>query len=295
MTAKTFIKAGLTWFYIGVEPQEFDLYADFIPPEQLVKANFMNLGLASIPIRNYCWQHSIDNGFTHHWCFDDNIFGLRRLHKNTKMECRSPVALRVIEDFVDKFKDIVIAGMEYTSFAPGHISRELIRYNARVYSNLLIRNDIPGRWRVLTLEGEPAAYQEDTDLCIRAMKNGGFTALFHQFLIDKADTHSVKGGNTSEVYKVTESGKSADNRIRFAAALCQAHPDITSIIDRAGRKHHLVDYSEFQKPGYLPTLKDEFAEFIPPNDYGLTKIQGPNGPIEFDDVPGLLKIEGRPT
>lgn len=291
MTVKTFNKVGLTDYLVAVEPQEFDLYADFIPPANLLKTDFMNLGLASIPVRNFCWQHAIDSGAKRHWCFDDNIFGLRRLHKNTRFEVRSPIGLTVIEDFVDKFEDIDIAGMEYTSFAPSHMARKHIRYNARVYSNLLISNDSTERWRVLTHEGTPAAYNEDTDLSLRTMKAGKFTALFHQFLIDKADTHSVKGGNTSEVYNAA-GGKSSDNRLRFAACLAQAHQDITAIIDRAGRKHHLVDYSEFQQDWNLPKLKEEFQTYIEPNNYGI-EFLSEAGPVQLETIPGLLRLEGR--
>lgn len=293
LTAKTFDDVGYDKYFVAVEPQEYELYADFIPQKNLVKANFMNLGYASIPIRNFCWQHSIENGATHHWCFDDNIMGLRRLHKNTRLKIKSAVGLRVIEDFMDKFENIEIAGMEYTSFAPSHISRTQLRYNARVYSNLLFKNDGKNRWRVLTIDGVPAHYQEDTDVCIRTMKDGNFTALFHQFLIDKADTHTVKGGNTSEVYyvdKTDKKQKSADNRIRFALCLCVAHPDIASIIDRAGRKHHLIDYSNWTNPGYLPTIKDEYKNGAPKQEYSI-HVMGPDGAIEFDDIPGLMSAD----
>ena len=171
------------------------------------------------------------------------------------------------------------------------MARKHIRYNARVYSNLLISNDSPERWRVLTYEGTPAAYNEDTDLSLRTMKAGKFTALFHQFLIDKADTHSVKGGNTSEVYNAA-GGKSSDNRLRFAACLAQAHQDITAIIDRAGRKHHLVDYSEFQQDWNLPKLKEEFQTYIEPNNYGI-EFLSEAGPVQLETIPGLLRLEGR--
>lgn len=42
---------------------------------------------------------------------------------------------------------------------------------------------------------------EDTDLSFRALKDGYCTILFNAFLCDKAQTMTMKGGNTDELYK----------------------------------------------------------------------------------------------
>ena len=66
--------------------------------------------------------------------------------------------------------------------------------NTRIYSCMLIKNDIPYRWR--------GRYNEDTDLSIRVLKDGWCTILFNAFLADKSQTMTMKGGNTEDLYKI---------------------------------------------------------------------------------------------
>lgn len=37
--------------------------------------------------RNFCWDHSINNGFSYHWVLDDNIESVERLNHNLKIPC----------------------------------------------------------------------------------------------------------------------------------------------------------------------------------------------------------------
>ena len=58
-------------------------------------------------------------------------------------------------------------------------------------------------------------YNEDTDLSLRALKDGWCTVLFNAFLIGKVTTMRMKGGNTDNVYT------DGDNRLSFAKALAE--------------------------------------------------------------------------
>lgn len=72
--------------------------------------------------------------------------------------------------------------------------------------------------------------------------------LFNFALAGKAATHTMKGGNTEEVYKVGDK-ESFDNRREFADALAAQHPDVVHVTKKWGRWHHQVDYTGFiQKP-----------------------------------------------
>ncbi len=46
-------------FRIVVEPCEFSSYAAVIDPDKILQLPFDNLGLGSIPARNWVWEHSI--------------------------------------------------------------------------------------------------------------------------------------------------------------------------------------------------------------------------------------------
>jgi len=96
----------------------------------------------------------------------------------------------------------------------------------------LIRNDIPYRWR--------GRYNEDTDLSIRALKDGHCTVLFNAFFAGKSQTMTMKGGNTDELYK-------DDGRLKMAQSLKDQHPEIVEITQKWGRYQHHVNYSVFSR------------------------------------------------
>src|SRR6185436_4549517 len=106
-----------------------------------------------------------------------------------------------------------------------------ITLNTRLYSCILIKNDLPYRWR--------GRYNEDTDLSLQALKDGWVTVLFLIFLQKKMATMTVKGGNTDELYQ-------GDGRLQMAQSLQRQHPDVTQIKQRWGRWQHVVDYRPFK-------------------------------------------------
>ena len=97
-------------FRIVVEPQEFDKYAKHYDPSIIIKTPFQNLGLGSIPVRNFVWEHSKELGAKRHWIMDDNIRSIHRKYKNTRIRCNANVGLRCCEDFTDRYTNIAISG-----------------------------------------------------------------------------------------------------------------------------------------------------------------------------------------
>ena len=82
-------------------------------------------------------------------------------------------------------------------------------------------------------------YNDDTDLCLRVLKDGLCTILFNAFLIDKSVTMTMKGGNTKDYQ--------GDGRYKMALELKKAHPDVTKITRKWGRWQHQVDYRRFKR------------------------------------------------
>jgi hypothetical protein len=221
-------------YSIVVEPQEYDQYAAVIDPEKILTLPFSNLGQGSIPARNWVWEHAESIGVDRHWILDDNIDGFVRQNENKRVRENSCICFTSIEEFVDRYENIALAGMNYRFLGGGAASDKIppILLNTRIYSCILINNSIPYRWR--------GRYNEDTDLSIRALKDGWCTVLFNAFKINKAATMTMKGGNTDELY-------ADDGRLKMAQSLQEQHPDIVKITEKWGRYQHHVDYSVFNK------------------------------------------------
>lgn len=222
-------------YKIVVEPSEYINYAKYIKEDNIIVCpeDFSKLGCGGIPVRNFVWEHSIKAGYSHHWILDDNIESVERFNNNMKIKCYSPTPFKVIEDFVLRYDNIALAGMNYAIFCPASEARTPIKFNDRIYSCILIRNDIKYRWR--------GRYNEDTDLSLRVLKDGWCTALFNTFLIGKRATMTQKGGNTDTIYNT------GDNRLEFAESLKNQHPDVVKVVWRFNRWHHCVNYKPFKK------------------------------------------------
>jgi len=221
-------------YRIVVEPQETELYASVIDREKILELPFSNLGQGSIPARNWVWEHSIEEGHEKHWLMDDNIKYFFRFNKNLKVPVDSGTILRCMEDFTDRYKDLAFSGPNYFMFASRKCgSIKPYTLNTRVYSCTLINNSVPYRWR--------GKYNEDTDICLRALRDGWRTILFNAFLCGKEQTMTMKGGNTDNVYI------DGDNRLKFAQSLKDQHPNHVKITQKFGRWHHHVDYKDFKR------------------------------------------------
>jgi DNA polymerase I-like protein with 3'-5' exonuclease and polymerase domains len=277
LTSKAFEFAGVP-YHIVIEPQEYDQYAAVIAPEKILTLPFSNLGLGGIPARNWVWDHATATGAARHWIFDDNISGFCRFHDNLKVEVDSGILHTLIEDWVDRYENVVMAGFNYDYFAPRKQAIRPIIFNTRVYSGILLSNQIveadgtPMRWR--------GRYNEDTDLSLRILHDPQrCTALFNAFLMYKKPTLTMKGGNTDELYAGAEAmaaewdahvvtcgtcmqcadgytslrtpcaaGRlllSKDGRWLMAESLRAQHPDVTTVERKWQRWQHQVDYRRF--------------------------------------------------
>lgn len=248
-------------YRIVIEPQEYADYAAVISPSKVLVLPFANLGRGSIPARNWVWEHSISEGHARHWILDDNIRYFHRFQNNRRYICKTGATFAAAEDFVDRYANVAIAGMQYEKFAPvkaKHTSPFVL--NTRVYSCILIKNDLPHRWR--------GRYNEDTDLSLRVLKDGWCTVLFYAFLAEKTATMTMSGGNTDELYR---QDAEFDGRLEMAKSLQRQHPDVTTITRKWGRWQHQVDYRPFKanrlirKPGLV--IPDE------PNEYGMKLVR----------------------
>jgi hypothetical protein len=256
LTARTLDRMGVP-FKIVIEPQEFEGYSSMIDVSQILMLPFSNLGQGSIPARNWIWEHAIQSGASSHWILDDNIEAFNRLNRNMKPVVETGSIFKAAEDFVGRYENIALAGFNYYSFCKTTERVPPYYLNTRIYSCILIRNDLPYRWR--------GKYNEDTDLSLRVLKDGWCTVLFNAFLAGKVYTMRMKGGNTEHVYV------DGDNRLKFAQSLQEQHPDVVRVVWKFKRWHHQVNYKPFKRN----KLKRRSDVAVSPgvNNYGMKLVE----------------------
>lgn len=266
--------------YIVIEPQDYENYdkaldnfgiRDYVT---LLVAPFSNHGDGPGRARNWAWDHSMSIGATYHWVFDDNISDFYRLHENMRIRFESGAGFRAMEDFVERFTNVYIAGPQYRFFIAPDQRYPAFVANTRIYSTLLIRNDCKHRWR--------GRYNEDTDICLRVLKDGDCTIQFNAFMQGKAATQTVKGGNTAEFYHAENAEKideernyNAEGTVNKSQMLVDMHPDVARLVWRYGRWHHWVDYEPFKKNQLKYVEGFEVPTGV--NNYGMrleTNFQG---------------------
>ncbi len=265
-TAKCFEKWNVS-YRIVIELQEYDQYASVIDSKKILVLPFSNLGKGSIPARNWVWKHSISERYQRHWIVDDNIRCFFRLYKNSNAHVNPSNMFAAIEDYVDRFANVPMAGPNYEFLVPRKKKlKNPYHLNTRIYSCILLSNKPK---HVIWWRGR---YNEDTDLSLRLLKAGYCTILFDVFLAKKIETMVVKGGNTDELYKQDDK---FDGRLEMAKSLQRQHPDIVKITRKWGRWQHQVDYRPFKKNKLIlkPGIKIPKGN----NEYGMVLKEVVNG------------------
>lgn len=258
LTAK-FLHRDRVPFRLVVEPQEAEAYRLLFEDElcEVLVLPFRNRG-SVIPTRNWIKEHATAEGADRHWQLDDNIESLWRLNRGVRLRCRAGVALRATEDFVDRYENVAVAGLNYVMFA---VAPRMPPFylNVHVYSCSLILNSLPYEWR--------GRYNEDTDFCLQALAGGWCTVLMNAFLAQKIRTMVIGGGNTKELY-------GGDGRLRMARSLERAWPGVVETRRRFGRPQHVVknQWRRFDTP--LRKRSDVEIPDESPYDIRLTQAKG---------------------
>jgi len=260
-TGKLLDGIGVSYKFF-VEETEGDEYCDHVGEDNVVVMPFHDLKKGSIPARNYIWEWAKEREFKRHWTVDDNICMLSRCNNNRRLRVRGGGFFQAMEDFVDRYENVAMAGPHEQGFCPDRSSRLTpFLLNSRIYSCILLDTNLPHRWR--------GRYNEDTDLSLRLLKDGYCTVLFRALLMDKMvtyqgdgkNTSAMKGGNTDNVYNTN------DYRLSFAKSLQEQHPDVVEISWKFNRWHHSVDYSKFKRNRLI--LKKGVTPIKCNNEFGM--------------------------
>lgn len=277
-TSQYLAKMGVS-HYVVVEAQEYDRYAaakteqamllvldaqfqrDYETCDDLGETKSKGPGAA----RNFAWAHAVSLGASWHWVMDDNIKGFYRLYRNIKTPVATGTIFRCMEDFVERYENVAMAGPNYFMMAKRKDKIPPFVLNTRIYSCNLIRNDVPYRWR--------GRYNEDTDLSLRMLKDCWCTVQFNAFLQMKLTTQTVKGGCNDDFYKVEGTKPKSEMLVRL-------HPDVAELVWKWERWHHQVDYAPFKQTKLIRKPGVVVPEGV--NNYGMVLEIDPD-PIA--DVP----------
>ena len=274
--------------YITIEPQDEEAYENALDSfgirewVTLIVAPFSNHGDGPGRARNFCWDHSIELGAKRHWVMDDNINDFYRLNRNKRYRMDTGVCFTVMEDFVDRYTNVMVAGPNYRFFCPASVKFPAFTFNTRIYSCNLIQNDCPHRWR--------GRYNEDTILTLDVLKEGYCTVQFNAFLQDKAATQTVKGGNTAEFYhkevgfdeesgEAIQSEELVETKEKYniegtrakSQMLVDLFPQDAKLVMKYGRWHHHVNYDPYRSNRLI--YRDDFVIPKGNNEYGMRLVK----------------------
>tara|TARA_R100000781_G_scaffold92092_1_gene57030 strand:+ start:12970 stop:13836 length:867 start_codon:yes stop_codon:yes gene_type:complete len=244
LTSKALEKMNVP-YYIVIEQSDYKDYAAVIDKEKILilPEKYLdeyevldNLGRSKSTgpgaARNFVWEHSKKGGFAYHWVMDDNIERFLRMNNNLQIPVHNGSCFRAMEDFVERYENVAMAGPNYYMFVPRKAKLPPFVKNTRIYSCNLIKNDAPFKWR--------GRYNEDTILSLDMLKAGYCTIQFNAFMQLKTTTQVLRGGNSAEFYD-------KEGTLPKSQMQVDIHPDVSKIVFRFGRIHHHVDYTPFKK------------------------------------------------
>jgi hypothetical protein len=272
-TARQFVKDKVP-FTIAVETPEVEVYQALckalgVPTSWVADIGFSNLGQGCSSVRNWISDHAKANGFEREWQFDDNDYGFYRVYKGKRVPCRGGLAMRVCEDFTDRYENVGLSGLNYDMF--GVRNKNPFNVNCHVYSATLHNTAMPFRWR--------GPYNEDTDMCLQVLSGGWCTITLNSFLVKKkaafkkAGVRNIQGGMSS-VYE-------GDGRLKMARQLERQWPYVVETGRRFQRPQHIVkdSWKRFDTP--LRRKPDVDLAALPAVDeYGmrLDRVAEPRSP-----------------
>ena len=257
-------------FYLVVEPQEEEAYREATGHDNILVLPWSDLGKGGlIAVRNWIRDHSQKAGHERHWQLDDNIKTLMRLWGNKRVHAPAGAVLSATEDFVDRYENVAVAGLNYDFLAMRIRNKKPFTLNAHVYSCTLFLNRIPYRWRL--------EYNDDTDMCLQALAGGWCTMLMNAFMCYKQETMTIKGGNTP-IYE-------GDGRVKMARSLERIWPRVVETKRRFERPQHVVAKAWRGFDNQLVKKADLVIDESP-NEYGMELVS--KRPIKSDAVKELL-------
>lgn len=262
LTARALTEDGVP-FLLAVESAEVEEYRGLcrqlgVPEDWVLDVGFDDLRQGAAPARNWIGVHARASGAERHWELDDNSYRFYRLYRGQRIPCEAGLALRVCEDFTDRYENVGLSGLNYFMFGVG-VTKPFFT-NVRIYSCILVNHELPYQWR--------GPYNADTDMSLQVLSGGWCTILLNAFLVFKmpafrsagVEDRSMQGGMT-DMYV-------GDGRAEMARCLERKWPYVVETTRRFSRPQHRIMHSNrFDTP--LRLKPDVDLDALPAvNEYG---------------------------
>jgi hypothetical protein len=284
-----------------------------------------------IPQRNYVWNHSRKLKSERHWILDDNMPNYYRWIDNKRIKIYSGDVFKSIEDYVDRYTNIRIAGHQYSSFLPTTLmTKNPLTKNTRVFSSILLWNkdtdemynvDNDEKMRFKKLEKDV-----DSDALYKYMddnKKNNIKKELSQFSKSRPlyqwegsynedvdlSVRILKSGYASALFNfynvnklrsgVQDGGNIANvykdpNSDKYKAySLMDKHPDIVKIVYRYKRYHHEADLSKFDIPFVWKANQEKKYEKKEDNNHGLQLVNVMNKEVSPAIIDNFGNIHGK--
>lgn len=237
LTARRLAADGVA-FRLVVEEQEQDFYAAVWGVERLLILPFSNTGTVR-DARNWIKAFSRAEGAARHWQLDDNIRSFYSVNRGKRVGCSAVLALGTVEEFVDRYENVGIAGLTHMNHA--QTATEPFSLNQQCCWCVLVDNALPYEWRL------PSSH--DTDYSLQVLAGGSCTVVIRAFCVGKAASGSVKGG-MNDLY-------AGDGRLQKFTGLSRLWPRLVSVKRRHGRPQ--PDVSRVWRKFTTPLKRKEAA------------------------------------
>jgi hypothetical protein len=180
---------GNTKYYLVVEPQDKKAYIDNFGKNKVLVLNKNNKGLWYA--RKWIKKYSTKKSEKFHWQIDDDIRAFMKrdvkLQKNKRRTAYS--VLGHIENYVQRYKNIGMAGLKSEAFAWG--AKRDLDFNKQIAGVALLNNKVKVSYRDNVIE--------DTDYSMQVLSAGGdyCTVLFNRLILSTVKLGSNEGGHQS--------------------------------------------------------------------------------------------------
>ena len=188
LTAKNLITDNVTNFKIVIEPQDLDNYSQHFSNKQLLSLNQNNKGIGYS--RQFIKEYAKEKKQTFHWQLDDDLNFKKRIN-NKNVKFNSHELLNEVEDYIDNYTNIMLAGLRNSVFA--WTQTKPISLNKQIASCVLLNSFIESRYRSNTVE--------DIDFSMQVLTEGYCSIIFNELLYDNPPPARQKGGNSTVHYK----------------------------------------------------------------------------------------------
>lgn len=171
-----------TPYTLVVEESDLKPYKAVYPNSDYLVLPKSNQGLSYA--RNHIKQVAKAIGYDYHWQLDDDIksLGKRINGKNVKVDPQE--ALGDVEEIVDGFSNVAVAGLRDSVFAWTQTTQ--VSINKQIASVGLFNSLTEQRWADNIIE--------DTDYAIQTLLAGYCTVIFNRIIYNKAPNNVAKGG-----------------------------------------------------------------------------------------------------